>query len=104
MTDNKQISFDVLGIGAWGPTFHNWQELSAILQGETINREPSKGPKPEIIPANERRRAPLPVRLAVESSWHASQQADIYPSELTSVFVSGLGDTQLTDYMCRTLA
>ena len=104
MVDNKHINFDVLGIGAWGPTFHNWQELTALLRGETIDSEPAKGPKPEIIPANERRRAPLPVRLAVESSWQASQQAGIDPAELTSVFVSGLGDTQLTDYMCRTLA
>ena len=100
----KQLNFEILGLGAWGPTFHNWSDLSARLQGKSLDVEASKGPKPEIIPANERRRAPLPVRLAVESSWQATEDAGINPADLTSVFVSGLGDTQLTDYMCRTLA
>lgn len=104
MTKANQLNFTVLGVGAWGPTFHNWSDLSALLQGKSIDVEPNKGPKPEIIPANERRRAPLPVRLAVESSWQAAQNAGLDPVDLTSVFVSGLGDTQLTDYMCRTLA
>jgi len=101
---NNQIDFQVLGVGAWGPGFNNWLELSGALNGQALNLERPKGPKPEIIPANERRRAPLPVRLAVESSWQACQQAGLDPKDLASVFVSGLGDTQLTDYMCRTLA
>ncbi|NND00631.1 MAG: hypothetical protein HKN85_10660, partial [Gammaproteobacteria bacterium] len=63
----------------------------------------ARGPKPEVIPANERRRAPLPVRLAVETSWQSTCQAGLDPANLASVFVSGIGDTQLTDYMCRTV-
>ncbi|MBX2849931.1 MAG: beta-ketoacyl synthase chain length factor [Acidiferrobacterales bacterium] len=98
------IDFQILGVGAWGPTFHNWSDLQALLKGEILEVEASKGPKPEVIPANERRRAPLPVRLSVESSWQACQAANLEPADLVSVFVSGLGDTQLTDYMCRTLA
>ena len=101
---SSTINFQVLGIGAWGPGFNNWSDLSNLLAGRSIELEKTKGPKPEVIPANERRRAPLPVRLAVESSWQACQNAAIDPSQLASVFVSGLGDTQLTDYMCRTLA
>lgn len=104
MPNSKQLPFNILGVGAWGPTFHNWNDLAALLKGQEFDVEASKGPKPEIIPANERRRAPLPVRLAVETSWQATQDAGLEPADLTSVFVSGLGDTQLTDYMCRTLA
>lgn len=105
MTSSRQaMDFQVLGAGAWGPNFSNWPELVALMSGQTAEISQGKGPKPEIIPANERRRAPLPVRLAVESSWQAVQQADIDPVDLISVFVSGLGDTLLTDYMCRTLA
>lgn len=109
----KKIDFQILGIGAWGPGFHNWPELKAMLLGQTESEQTfdeaaikilAKGPKPEIIPSNERRRAPLPVRLAVETSWQATQNADIDPVELPCVFVSGIGDTQLTDYMCRALA
>ena len=101
---NKELEFQILGVGAWGENFRNWHDLTSILLGQKIEVEPSKGPKPEIIPANERRRAPLSVRLAVETSWQACQDAQIDPENLASVFVSGLGDTQLTDYMCRVLA
>lgn len=100
---NKAIEFQILGLGAWGLGFRTWSDLADIFAGEKPQDDGSKGPKPEIIPANERRRAPLPVRLAVESSWQAVQHADVDPAELASVFVSGLGDTQLTDYMCRAL-
>jgi hypothetical protein len=98
------IGFQILGIGAWGPNFQNWSELSAILNGEQFEAHGIKGPKPQAIPANERRRAPLPVRLAVESSWQAVNEAGLDPAKLPSVFVSAIGDTQLTDYMCSVLS
>lgn len=100
----KAIEFSVLGIGAWGNTFRNWDELKNILRGGEETAHEEKGPKPEIIPSNERRRAPLSVRLAVESCWQATQQSNIDAQDLASVFVSGIGDTQLTDYMCKVLA
>lgn len=100
----KQIDFSILGLGAWGANFRNAEQLQQVLNGEHIEDDGAKGPKPEIIPANERRRAPLPVRLAVETSWQACENASLDPSTLGSVFVSGLGDTQLTDYMCKVLA
>jgi hypothetical protein len=98
----------VVGLGAWSDYFNSWSSLAELLQnndlvsGEVL--EKIAGPKPQIIPANERRRAPLPVRLAVESSCQASQMANIDPKDLSCVFVSGFGDTQLTDYMCSVLA
>ncbi len=100
----KTIDFSILGVGAWGANFRNSADLRALLEGQLLDDDGAKGPKPEVIPANERRRAPLPVRLAVESSWQACQNASIDPSTLGSVFVSGLGDTQLIVYMCKVLA
>lgn len=100
----KNIDFSILGLGAWGANFRNSSDLQSLLKGNNIEDDGAKGPKPEVIPANERRRAPLPVRLAVDASWQACQDAAIDPSTLGSVFVSGLGDTQLTDYMCKVLA
>lgn len=99
----NNIEFDILGVGAWGAIVRNWNDLQALLNGQPLLDDGSKGPKPEVIPANERRRAPLPVRLAIEASWQACQQSGFDSTELSSVFVSGLGDTQLTDYMCRAL-
>lgn len=98
------LSCKLLGYGAWGHGFENWSDLKNIINGKGANEAMAASPKPEIIPANERRRAPLPVKLAVESSWQATQDAGIDPKELSCVFVSGLGDTQLTDYMCKVLA
>ena len=100
----QSIRFKVLGVGAWGSSFRNWSDLQNVLGGGQFDDDGAKGPKPQVIPANERRRAPLPVRLAVEASSQACEHAGINPSELASVFVSGLGDTQLTDYMCKVLA
>ncbi len=105
----KKVKCSLSAIGCWGNGFSNWQELSAILaKANTATTQATvdvaRGPKPEIIPANERRRAPLPVRLAIETSWQATQASHFDPEELISVFVSGLGDTQLTDYMCKVLA
>lgn len=101
---SQQVKCKIAGIGAWGSGFENWHSLQEILKSDTLPDKNLKGPKPSIIPANERRRAPLPVRLAVESSLQATQDANISPASLSSVFVSALGDTDLTDYMCKTLA
>jgi hypothetical protein len=97
------IDFSILGIGAWGQGFCDWHDLTELLDGKLSEEESAKSPKPEVIPANERRRAPLPVKLAVETSWQATQMAQLDPKDLPCVFVSGLGDTQLTDYMCNVL-
>lgn len=96
----------VYGIGAWGPGFAGWGDLQAQL------RDPAAIPadltvppaKAEVIPGNERRRAPPVVKAAVEVSTQATQAAAIDPGELACVFGSGLGDTEITDYMCAQLA
>jgi hypothetical protein len=96
----------LVGLGAWGPGFTDWPSLSALLLQTTPQDESAfitSTPKPEVIPANERRRAPLPVKAAVDVSWQALQQSGIASSEVACVFGSGLGDTEITDYMCRVL-
>ncbi|MFC4701781.1 beta-ketoacyl synthase chain length factor [Glaciecola siphonariae] len=100
----KELRCKVASVGAWGSYFDTWDALQALLHSTDLPEDKNKGPKPSVIPANERRRAPLSVRLAVESSWQATQSANVAPEDLTCVFVSGLGDTDLTDYMCKTLA
>ncbi|GGW84900.1 beta-ketoacyl synthase chain length factor [Alteromonas halophila] len=108
MTDSvkqsKPLQCKVVSTGAWGGYFESYTALQQLFAGGELPEKKQKGPKPAIIPANERRRAPLPVRLAVESSWQAAQKAEVTPDALTCVFVSGFGDTDLTDYMCKVLA
>lgn len=43
------------------------------------------------------------INLAVEVAHQACEQARVDKSNLASVFVSGMGDTDITDYMCRKL-
>lgn len=102
MSDNTKCYLNAPSV--WGKYFKHWQELESLYQSSSVPETTQASPKPEIIPANERRRAPLPVKLAVESSWQAVQSAEVDPTSLKCVFVSGLGDTQLTDYMCKVLA
>ncbi|MDC0361736.1 beta-ketoacyl synthase chain length factor [Halioglobus sp.] len=97
----------ISGIGAWGPGFSNWAELRSQLGHTEKNckRPATKietaSPRPEIIPANERRRAPLPVKIAIEASTQALNMSGLDPASVACVFGSGLGDTEITDYMCR---
>lgn len=101
---NSTLRCSIKAVGGWGQNYTNWEELIELLTTGSTLENTATSPKPEIIPANERRRAPLPVKLAVESSWQATQSAGLDPKDLNCVFVSGLGDTQLTDYMCKVLA
>ncbi len=96
---------NILGVGTWGSGFTNIDEFYDLVKNPSDTEELTvSNPKPAVIPPNERRRAPLPVRLAVETSAQACEAASIDPKDLTCIFASGLGDTQLTDYMCKTLA
>ncbi|MBX2809736.1 MAG: beta-ketoacyl synthase chain length factor [Cellvibrionaceae bacterium] len=103
-TTTPILSCTIAAAASCGKGFDNWETLRVLLRGHLRQTAHNPNPKPTIIPANERRRAPLPVRLAVEVAAQASATAGIDPQDMRYVFVSGLGDTALTDYMCRVLA
>lgn len=96
--------FSISGIGAWGPGFTDWPQLSALMRGEQDSAATAEAPKPEVIPSNERRRAPLSAKLAVEVCSQATAHYPTSERQMSCVFASGLGDTELTEYMCRELA
>jgi len=106
----SRLAFSIKGIGVWTPWHSNWNALADTLRNRqasadnTMDENGNDKPVAAIIPANERRRAPLPVKLAIEASAAACEDASEAAGDLKTVFVSGLGDTQLTDYMCRALA
>ncbi len=102
MKSFADYSCQLIGLGVWGPGFSNWAEFKSQIENPSAELTTSS-PKPEIIPANERRRSPLAVRAAVETSWQALQQSGLKSSDVACVFGSGLGDTDITDYMCRVL-
>jgi hypothetical protein len=95
-------SVNISGIGVWSEQFANWDEFRAVLGGSEAVL--SSALKPELIPPEERRRAPQAVKMAIEVMDQACQMATLDPSGVATVFASGMGDMQITDYMCKTLA
>lgn len=59
---------------------------------------------PLCLSANERRRAPASVRLALRAAELACARAGVDPARTPSVFASEHGDLAIVDAMCRTLA
>lgn len=93
---------DLVGLGVWSEAFSDWGGFCSVMQGDQI--EASAAPAPQLIPAKERRRAPASVKMAVEVMDQACRMAALDPSSVATVFASAIGDMQITDYMCRTLA
>lgn len=95
----------ILGIGAFADGLPDWAAMAAFARGEAGRVEGApKKPAPSMLPANERRRAPDSVLLALRVAEAACENAGADPAALPSVFTSTHGDLAITDYMCATLA
>ncbi|MGO1069937.1 beta-ketoacyl synthase chain length factor [Lysobacter sp. CA199] len=99
------LSACIEGIGYWSRGLPDWNAARAYAlgQGEIVADAPAR-PSPQLLAANERRRAPETVAVALEVALAACQAAGRDPASLSSVFASSHGDMQITDYMCATLA
>ncbi len=93
-----------MGVGVWGPGLTDFASLCDRAAGVEAEDMAFVAPKPEAIPARERRRAGLMINLAVTVAHQACEHARVDKQTLPSVFVSAMGDTDITDYMCRKLA
>ena len=98
-------SLFVNGAALWAPRLPGWEKARAILSGRESPPEAApRRPAPQLLPPNERRRAPDSVAVALESALAACHGAQLEPSSLGCVFGSTHGDLAITDYMCTTLA
>jgi len=93
---------DMIGLGVWSTGFSNWREF--VTGMTTGTWQSNSEAQPALMPARERRRAPQSVKMAVEVMDQACNMASLNPTAVASVFTSSAGDTQITDYMCRTLS
>ncbi|MBD8880043.1 beta-ketoacyl synthase chain length factor [Rhodanobacter sp. 7MK24] len=96
------MELHVEGIGLWSPRLGDFAALRALLAGEAPAA--SDAPIAALLPANERRRAPGSVRLAVEVAGQALGMGGYDPTALACVFASAHGDQSITDEICATLA
>jgi hypothetical protein len=95
----------VNGVALWSERLPGWERARRILAGdEDAPAEPAARPSPELLPPNERRRAPDTVAVALHAALDACKNAGLAPSALASVFTSMHGDLAITDYMCATMA
>jgi hypothetical protein len=93
------------GIAIWSPKLPGWNEAQRILRGEIpVPQTTASRPTPELLPPNERRRAPDTVAVSLEVASKACAHAGRDPASLPCIFASTHGDIAITDYMCETLA
>jgi hypothetical protein len=103
--NRQQRAVAVEGIALWTPRLPGWEAACAVLRGEAQpSPQPADRPSPALLPANERRRAPDTVAVALEVASKACAHAQRDPAQLPCVFASSHGDLAITDYMCETLA
>lgn len=99
------IEASVRGIGFWAPGVSDWTQAQALIAATQPWPAPTADrPAPAMMPANERRRAPDSVLLALTVADQACTQTGTDRAGLASVFASAYGDLAINDYMCATLA
>ncbi len=103
----KQLfNIGIAGFGVWARGVQSTDEFLQARKTGFANLQEHEfvNPKPSAIPPKERRRAGLMINLAVEVAHQACEHAGVDKSLVPSVFASAMGDTAITDYMCRKLA
>lgn len=98
------LDLHVDGAGLWTPYARSFSAFRRWLDGGDLEAPAGARPPAESLPANERRRAPEHVLLAVEAAGQAVTMSGHAASDLACVFSSAHGDQAVTDYMCATLA
>lgn len=106
MTTQRSLWLD--GIALWTPRAPGWAVAGPALRGAALPDYPQSPhglrPAPTLLAANERRRAPDSVLLALEVASAALAGSGHDPATTASVFTSAHGDLPITDALCRTLA
>jgi hypothetical protein len=96
------LKVSVRGIGLWSPLFADWPAFQRGLSAGTWTR--SENLAPAQLSPNARRRAPQSVKMAIEVMGQACAAAGLAPAGVSCVHASAMGDMDITDNLCRTLA
>jgi hypothetical protein len=95
----------VEGIAFWAPGLPDWGSARAAFRGENSVEHPTgRLPTATLLTANERRRAPETVSLALEAARMAVEASGRPADGLLGIFVSANGDLPIIDNLCATLA
>ena len=92
-------------VGCCAPGLDGWDQAQPVLRGERpYERQELPPHQSQLLPANERRRAPLAVRLAFRVAEDALRLDQRSPQRLASVFASSDGDTHISHRISLALA
>ena len=95
----------VRGVGLCGPGLSGWEQSRAILGGNAPYQfAPTAIAPSSLLPAAERRRAGVPVRLVLAAGQEAIVSAGMDPAATPTVFSSSGGDCDNVHQMCEALA
>ena len=95
----------VEGVGLAGPGLTGWPASRAVLAGNAPYRPaPTAVAASELLPPAERRRAGMPVKLALAAGGEALAACARDPAEAATVFASSSGDCENVHHMLETLA
>ena len=95
----------VEGVGLLGPGLNGWQASRPLLAGgATYAHAPTVVTASDLLPAAERRRTGLPVKLALAAGVAACVHAGRDAATTATVFTSSSGDGETLDHICATLA
>jgi hypothetical protein len=95
----------VEGVGLCGPGLDGWGPSVKVLTGQAEYAPvPANVPACALLPANERRRAPKTVKLALAVGAEACAGAGRDPAGLAAIFTSSGGDGETINDILNTLA
>lgn len=95
----------VEGVGLLGPGLHGWEASRAVLTAAAgYVPVPTVVTTSELLPAAERRRTGLPVKLALAAGHAAFIHAARDAAATATVFTSSSGDGENLHHICTTLA
>jgi Beta-ketoacyl synthase, N-terminal domain len=99
------ITIYIEAIGLCGPGLDGWRASETVLRNESqYTTTPTKIPASESLPAAERRRVGVGVKLALACSSDALEHSTYKASDLLSVFSSSGGDGDNCHVICEALA
>jgi hypothetical protein len=99
------LAAQIEGIGLLGPGLDGWTGSVALLEGRSqYIPQPTVVPIPDGLPAAERRRLGLVVKLALSVGLQATSRAGVEPDTLPAVFTSSGGDGQNCHEICQALS
>ncbi len=93
------------GVAVIGPGIADWAAARAVLAGKTpYAAAPAVVPAPALLPANERRRSGLSVRVAIAAGAAALAACGREPAGVATVFASSAADGDTCHQICEQLA